>query len=837
MPIEKLDAPAQSAWPASSDPELSPEKVALRREYIQARAAFARGDFAEARPAFQSLLERYPAMKDYLLRDLGRMLILDDAEPDAPMTAEVAVAVLGYGDQLLAHPGTILIGWGHYLRGRALHALNRLEEAETAYSMALAAENGPSKGIIYYYYGEICEAAGRRGDAYVHFVFAEQLATGTLKSKANAAATRVGVGLEPAERGIDWYLRRDELARLVRKGADRDALKLIQDARRNCNIPEVQTDLKRLEGYCYLKLARHDEAEQLLVSLMDEEVSGGRPNWQTIEALQKEMGKRGDAASRLSLLKRFTASHPTDEGIQAFFIMASLLKDEGKIAEAESLYQQVVDLYPSRSEANEAAWLLAWARIRRDEHGPAIEALRGIVERLQDGSEEDARARYWLARMYVLVGEKSKGESLFQQVAREFIGTYYGAMADWRLQGGYPRTVVSTEAQVRFLEAPELSHEPALMAARLLFPGWSEQLALISAPGPASHLDKAKELWLMQNMTDAINELQSAIKHPDADAQTRWMAAALRHCMGNILSAIWYGHNFLSKPMQPEDSTPQRRALAFPMPYREAIVKHALSRGLDPAVVAALIQQESTFRATIKSPVGATGLMQIMPYTGKDVARWLDITGYSPSYLTEPDFNLRLGTEYLRAMLALHNGSLVRTFASYNAGPAAVSRWVKRFGELEDDYLAEEIPYKETRTYVRRVIRNYHGYRDTYRLQLAQNQATSLLPSLATTGQAEPAPERLGHATTALDEVLLAEPERVELQEASAAELGSVERSDPAQQEHASLSSLPIPFPGVAGVRDGRSTLTVTQPERGAAHGGVHPATGNHPEQENIAHP
>lgn len=723
VPIDKLESPQGSAYPASDDPEMTSEKQALRREYQSARMAFAKGDFDNARPRFQALLDQYPALQDYLLRDLGRMLILDDEMPDAPLTTEVAESVLGYGDQLLSHPGTVLTGWGHYLRGRALQSLARLEEAESAYSMALASDNGPNKGVIYYYYGEICEAAGRPGDAYVHFVFAEQMATGELRERADTASKRVGAGLDPAERGIDWYLRRDELARLVRRGADNDALKLIQDARRNCNIPEVQGDLKRLEGYCYLRLSKPDQAQELLVSLMDEEVNGGRPNWQTIELLQNEMGKRGDSASRLALLKRFAASHPTDEGIQAFFIMASILRDEGRQSEAEDLYQQVIDLYPTRTEANEAAWLLAWARIRRNEHKPAIEALKGIVERQgSDGAatEEDARARYWLARMLAKVGENKKAAAWYEDVMRRFPDTYYGAMADWKLKGGYPQVRVNPDAQVKILEAPELSNEPALLGLKLLFPGWSKQIAKVSSKGPAAHLEKAKELWLMGANSEAIAELTFAIKHPDADAQTRWMAAALRHAMGgNLLASIWFGHKYLEGATSPEDITPQRKALAFPLPFQDAIVRHSLNRGLEPAVVAGLIQQESTFRPSIKSPVGATGLMQIMPYTGKEIAGWLDINGYASSYLVEPDFNLRLGTEYIRAMIERFNGSLVKTFASYNAGPAAVDRWVKRFGDLEDDYLAEEIPYKETRTYVRRVLRNFHGYLDTYRVQLA----------------------------------------------------------------------------------------------------------------------
>jgi soluble lytic murein transglycosylase len=159
---------------------------------------------------------------------------------------------------------------------------------------------------------------------------------------------------------------------------------------------------------------------------------------------------------------------------------------------------------------------------------------------------------------------------------------------------------------------------------------------------------------------------------------------------------------------------PRLLRIVYPFPYRAMIAAEAKERGLDPFLVAALIRQESTFKARIASGVGAMGLMQIMPATGRRLAYAADIRQWDPEILYNPEINVHMGVRYLADQVRAYRGSLPSVFSAYNAGPARVERW-KRFPEYRDEELfTERIPYEETRDYVRILTRNIAIYRGLY---------------------------------------------------------------------------------------------------------------------------
>jgi len=137
--------------------------------------------------------------------------------------------------------------------------------------------------------------------------------------------------------------------------------------------------------------------------------------------------------------------------------------------------------------------------------------------------------------------------------------------------------------------------------------------------------------------------------------------------------------------------------------------------GPEKALVLALIRQESGFMTDVQSPVGARGLMQLMPATAKQVAKAIKVA-FKPSKLDDPEYNVRLGSTYLGDMIDNFEGSYVMALAAYNAGPARVRRWVKEYGDPRDptvdaiDWI-EMIPFTETRSYVQRVMESLSIYR------------------------------------------------------------------------------------------------------------------------------
>jgi soluble lytic murein transglycosylase len=151
----------------------------------------------------------------------------------------------------------------------------------------------------------------------------------------------------------------------------------------------------------------------------------------------------------------------------------------------------------------------------------------------------------------------------------------------------------------------------------------------------------------------------------------------------------------------------------YPMPHRTPLVKHTQAIGLDAAYVYGLIRQESRFITDARSHVGASGLMQVMPATAKWTAKKIGLTGFQPHQITDRDTNIAIGTGYLKLVLDDFEGSMPMAAAAYNAGPSRPRQWRAPGGSgpvLEGAIWAENIPFSETRDYVKRVLANTTNY-------------------------------------------------------------------------------------------------------------------------------
>jgi len=145
--------------------------------------------------------------------------------------------------------------------------------------------------------------------------------------------------------------------------------------------------------------------------------------------------------------------------------------------------------------------------------------------------------------------------------------------------------------------------------------------------------------------------------------------------------------------------------IVHPFPHREIIVREARARGLDPFFVAGLIRQESLFHTSILSSAGAVGLMQLMPGTAQEVARSMGIR-YQAALLSDPEYNVRLGTQYLASMIRRYDGRAQDALSAYNAGPGRINQWRQRPEARDRDVFMEHIPFRETRHYVK-VVQQY----------------------------------------------------------------------------------------------------------------------------------
>lgn len=152
----------------------------------------------------------------------------------------------------------------------------------------------------------------------------------------------------------------------------------------------------------------------------------------------------------------------------------------------------------------------------------------------------------------------------------------------------------------------------------------------------------------------------------------------------------------------------------YPFPYRQTIEKYAREHNLDPLFLAAIIKNESNFDPRARSKKGARGLMQIMPETGTWIANQTGIESFHPDQLYDVETNIRLGAWYVANLLEEFDGNILPMLAAYNGGRGNVRKWLAEKNWHEKQLAISQIPFPETRNFVRKVITTYKIYKFLY---------------------------------------------------------------------------------------------------------------------------
>ena len=153
----------------------------------------------------------------------------------------------------------------------------------------------------------------------------------------------------------------------------------------------------------------------------------------------------------------------------------------------------------------------------------------------------------------------------------------------------------------------------------------------------------------------------------------------------------------------------------YPTKYSEYVYKYAKEYNVDPILVFAIIKAESNFNPNVVSQSNAIGLMQLMDATAEEIARKLEINFVKEKSLYNPELNIRLGTKYFSNLMKEYNNNYLLALTAYNAGIGNVKRWIEQGIIKEDGSDIENIPFKETNNYVRKILRDYKIYEELYK--------------------------------------------------------------------------------------------------------------------------
>ena len=271
--------------------------------------------------------------------------------------------------------------------------------------------------------------------------------------------------------------------------------------------------------------------------------------------------------------------------------------------------------------------------------------------------------KYWRAVALQRTGQIAAAESAFAALSKE--RSYYGFLAADEIGSAYA------------LDNSQLAADEAALAAVAAKPG----------------IVRARELFLVGLDGRGRSEWDAAVGLLD-EAETLQAA---------ILADRWGWH---SRAISTAASLGQYDDLAirYPLPWQQQFESFASAAKISPTWAYGIARSESLFMRDVRSSAGAVGLMQLMPATGRQVAREIRLPYSGLATLTDPESNIRLGTSYLGQMAARYGGNQVLATAAYNAGPHRVDRWLPQQGSEDARVWIENIPFNETRKYVKRVM-------------------------------------------------------------------------------------------------------------------------------------
>jgi soluble lytic murein transglycosylase len=231
------------------------------------------------------------------------------------------------------------------------------------------------------------------------------------------------------------------------------------------------------------------------------------------------------------------------------------------------------------------------------------------------------------------------------------------------------------------------------------------------------NLEKGRLLARFGLQAMAVGELEAAEEEGKAVGELWMDISRLYRELGEYhRSAILIRKKMKLRPLADRPSEKERTLylLAYPLGNSSWINQYAQTRNLDPALLSAVILEESRFNPQAISSAGARGLMQVLPSTANQIVQRIRVRPYSDELLFDPETNLRLGSWYLASLWEEFKGKEALALAAYNAGPYLVREWMAKNPAAREDEFVENIPYPETRNYVIRVLSVARVYRLLY---------------------------------------------------------------------------------------------------------------------------
>jgi soluble lytic murein transglycosylase len=440
-------------------------------------------------------------------------------------------------------------------------------------------------------------------------------------------------------------------------------------------------------------LGNRRQAREALRPLLESDDRGPEARYVTLLATKALGDRAGYIRQARQLVSDFPRSPWSEEALNGLGT-DYITSDEDD--DADRVFRELLRNFPRGRYAERAAWKVGWRAYRAGEYADAASVFESAAA---NAPRADYRPSwiYWAGRARDRLDDATTANARYRLVVLDYQNSYYGRLA---------AKLLASRGQ------------PAVQSRITATPA--------STVGAVVDTDEIiRSLLTTQMYADALREVQYAQRVWGDSPQLQATSAWIRHQQGQTLSAeerfaALRGAITTMRRAYPQFMAAGGEALPadvlriiFPLDYWPLITKYSELHKLDPYLIAALMAQESTFTAEIRSHANAYGLMQIIPGTGRRYARKLGISGFTTAMLRQPEVNVRIGTQYFRDLIDRFGGAHF-ALASYNAGEARVDRWNDERAGIPQDEFIDDIPFPETQNYVKRILGTAEDYRYLY---------------------------------------------------------------------------------------------------------------------------
>ena len=600
-------------------------------------------------------------------------------------TGRSAEAVATLADFNKTYPDSLVIKDAHVVYAGALIAEGRGLEATTLLEKdrePVRADVELGLGRAYAATGQTAKAVGALRNVYYNMPVSPEADTANLELKKVAGSPPVPLA--------DRRTRADLLAKGRRYSDAANEYRDLLDEVSPADRPSVQLAL----ATALQKSGRNKDAKQILGSVPDSTPDIAAHRLFLLGEVARATDDQDGFLSLQAQLRQTSPNSPwLEQSLLATGNMYLLKRDYDHAIDA---YRELQQRFPNGSRASYAHWKVAWLSSRQ---GRAQDAKQGFDEQiaLYPASAEVPAALYWRARYAEEDNELAKARAYYLKLSDRFRNFYYAELARQRLKVLKPT-------------------DPVQYALLDRVPPLNLGSKVVSSDPPTDdlHVQKAQLLENGALVDFAVREIQAT-----ADVQDGTWALAetarLYQDGGRYDRAIEVMKrgvpNYFAVDV-PELPRVYWEAL-FPKAYWDDLKRFSTQNELDPYLVASLIRQESEFNPNAISHANAVGLMQLLPVTGKKVAKDVKMHHFNASQLYTPAVNLQLGTRYFKTMVDKF-GSFEYALAAYNAGSDRVEDWLSQGKYRDPQEFVESIPFTETREYVQAILRNASVYKQLY---------------------------------------------------------------------------------------------------------------------------